>query len=546
MRILVGTMEICRHLHDLGEAFRTLGHEVDTVVVGKSPFYEDLHYDYLINQQLLYKHLSDLARNPVGTFLEWPEALTGLREFLTGYDVYVFQFAQSLLPGNRDYPLLKQQGKKIISIFNGSDIRHWSAAEPVAEAYGYQIPEMCREEPFNHLPARLLNLRMAERYADAIFSLPFQSELAVRPYWHFFLPFNLDLYGLRIPERDVPVLVHAPSRRKFKGTDQFLAVLERLRSEGIAFDLKLLEGVPNREVIQTLVHADVVLDELNAPHYAMLALEGMATGCAVVAGCQRDYVPLQGDSPIFAVTADTLYERLKLLLTDKTRRVTLARQGRPFIKQCHSHVNVAAGMLARLETPAELFDYYPSFVPRAYHYPKGEVIPEGLKRMTGEIIQRHGLPDGVTRKDLISRDLITPEALTPHKPILHWRPASSFGVSEQIWGWSPKADKTGEQDYTHPDEAAYAVIHLVEEALNALDDKEVAAAGAILQQCIEQYAANPNSFNHPAVLTALGRLAAELDQKDAALALLSQAYAADPTNIIIQQAVHALSTREAA
>ncbi len=547
MRILVGTMEICRHIHDLGDAFRTLGHEVDTVVIGKSPFYMDLPYDYLINQKKLFQHLAQLVQNPLSTFLQLPDELVGLRHFLTQYDVYVFQFAHSLLPGNRDYPILKQQGKKILSIFNGSDVRHWSGAEPVAATYGYQIPSMYRDEPYCHLPARLLNIRMAERHADAIFSLPFQSELAVRPYWHFNLPFNLTLYDHRIPAREVPVLVHAPSRRNGKGTDYFLAVLDRLRSEGISFELKLLEGVLNQEVIRALIDADVVLDELHAPHYGMLALEGMATGCAVVAGCHHDYVPLQGDSPVFEVHIDNLYDRLKLLLTDKALRLDHARRGRPFVEQRHSHTNVAAGMLAKLEAHDEAHDYYPSFVARTYHYPDGETVPQGLLRLTAEIIQRHGLPDGIEPDALVERGLIAPEGLSPDKPVLHWRPAASYGVKEQIWGWSPRADKViAETSHNDADDKVYAVIHLVEQALDALDEADAEAAGAMLQQCIEQYQADPETFGHADVLTALGRLAVELDHREAALALLTQAYKADPTRSSLRQTLQTLVAKAAA
>lgn len=544
MRILVGTMEICRHLHDLGDAFRSLGHEVDTVVVGKSPFYEDLPYDYIINQRKLFEHLAQLIRHPLATFLQMPDELVGLRRLLTDYDVYVFQFAQSLFPGNQDYPILKQQGKTIISIFNGSDVRHWSAAEPVAEAYGYQIPEMCREEPFSHLPARLNSIRMAERYADAIFSLPFQSELAVRPYWHFFLPFNLALYGHRIPERDVPVLVHAPSRRKFKGTDRFLAVLEQLRDEGVAFDLKLLEGVPNQEVIRTLIDADVVLDELHSPHYAMLALEGMATGCCVVAGCHRDYVPLQGDSPVYDVRPHTLYDRLKELLTDKALRVDHARRGRPFVAQHHSHLSVAADMLAKATPGDAYYDYYPSFFARSYAYPEGEAVSDGLKKLTAEIIQRHGLPDGVDARTLIERGLITPQGLSPDKPVLHWVPAVAHAVREQVWGWSPRAPKV--QEAPPAPDAIYTVMHLVDQALDALDADDPHTASVILQHCIEQYQAVPTTFNDPDVLTALGRLAIELDQRDAGVALLTQAYQLDATRQDVARVLQVLTAKEAA
>ncbi len=551
MRILVGTIEICRHIHDLGDAFRKLGHEVETVVVGKSPFYTDLLYDHHIDVQQHHQHLTNLLQNPIGAFLELPDDLLNFRRLLTDFDVYVFQFGESLLPLNQDYPILKQQGKKIISLFNGSDIRHWSAAEPIAETYGYQIPEMCREEPFCRLQDRMLNLRMAERFADGIFSLPFQSELAVRPYWHFFLPFNLDIYGHHIPEREIPVVVHAPSRRKFKGTDQFLAAMDRLRDEGVQFELKLLEGVPNAEVIETLIDADVVLDELNSPHYAMLALEGMATGCAVVAGSDFDYVPMQGKAPIVNVRTETLHQQLKELLTNKQLRLDHARRGRSFVEGLHSHVDVAAGMLSRLEPREEYFDYYPSFVPRLYRVPVGTPVSHRLQKLTAQIVQRHGLPEDIAPESLVERGLMAADGLTPQKPILRWRPAASFGLTEQPWGWCPNAERATNSG----DSAAsgglsateiYTVTHLVDQALDALDLGDNATAGLILEQCIERYQADPDAFGDPLVLTALGRLAVELNHTGAALAMLTHAYEADASNANVGQAVRVLSAKKAA
>lgn len=545
MRILVGTLEICRHIHDLGDAFRRLGHEVETVVSGMNPFYMDLSYDHVVSHEEHHRQLTNVIRNPLGAFLELPPELLTFRRLLTDYDAYVFQFGQSLLPFNQDYPILKQQGKKIISLFNGSDIRHWSAAEPVAETFGYKIPDMCREEPYNILSARLNNLRMAERFSHAIFSLPFQSELAVRPYWHFYLPVNLNLYGHNVPERDVPVVVHAPSRRAFKGTSEFLSTLDRLNGEGIAFELKLLENVPNAEVIRTLVDADVVLDELNSPHYAMLALEGMATGCAVVAGSDFDYVPVQGKSPIVNVRRETLYDQLKELLTNKALRLDHARRGRAFVEALHSHVDVAAGMLSRLEPRDTPFDYYPSFVSRSYTVPEGDYVSENHQQLTAQIIQRHGLPEGVPPESLHERGLMDADALTPKKPILSWPSAQSFGVREEAWGWSPYAEQHSTAE-SEPDSnpEIYAVTHLVDQALDALDRGDNTMAGVILQQCIERYQLEPDVFSDPIVLTALGRLAVELNHIGAATAILGQVHLADPSNRNVALAVQALQELE--
>lgn len=540
MRILVGTFEICRHVFDLAEGFRKLGHEVDSVVAFRNPFCADLPYTLDISHQQMHHQVARLLKDPLAAFLEMPKELQQFRQLVLDYDVYVFVFGHSILPGNQDFPILKQFGKKIISIFEGSDVRHWSGAEPVGAAYGYQLPQMYRESPYDILGARMQNMRMAERYSDAIFSLPFQSELAIRPYSHFFLPVNLDLYTHYVPERDVPVLVHAPSRRGFKGTDVFLETLDRLRDEGVDFELKLLEKVSNREVLKALVEADVVLDELNAPHYGMLALEGMASGCAVVAGRNLDYVPMQGESPVCQARIDNLYEPLKRLLTDKAYRVGLAKQGRAFVERQHSHTEVAGGMLAQINHTGP-FDYYPAFVPKHYDLPAGEALSDGIKRLTSQVVQRHGLPEGVSVESLHTRGLLDASLLNPARPVLPWRSAASFGVEEQIWGWSPGAAKQVDVPTDDTTSSAYVITDLVDQALGALDRRNLQAATAILQTCITHYQSNPEAFDHADVLVALGRLAAELDQAKAASMLFMQAAQKAPHRTDLQQALQALA-----
>ena len=191
MRILVGTFEIGRMVYDLAEGFRQLGHQVDTVVAFGNPYVSDLKYDRPFDQAALGALLRSVHANPEPRN---SESMRLLNSLLSDYDVYVFTFGTSLLPMNLDFPLLKRRGKRIISTFQGSDVRHWSAAEPVAEAYGYKIPSMYRTPPYDNLNAHLQTIRMAERYADSIFSLPFQSELAIRPYHHIVLPVDLRLY----------------------------------------------------------------------------------------------------------------------------------------------------------------------------------------------------------------------------------------------------------------------------------------------------------------------------------------------------------------
>lgn len=419
-------MEIVRQLYELAQAFRGLGYEAETALLDRNPFYAALPYEYLLYSELPFpktiqetKH--PLVRYPRGLMNRTYRALKkiGFPDFLNDYDIYVFQYGQSLLPGNQDFPLLKARGKKIISIFQGSDIRHWSATEAIRKTFGLTAYAGYRQG--NSLNQALATLRMAERYSDVMFFQPSYGELAVRPYMHLYLAMNLESYGHHVSGRDVPVVVHAPSKREIKGTTEILATLEKLKLEGVKFTLKLLEGLPNEEVIRQLVDADVVVDELNEAHYGMLGLEAMATGCALAGGNHHELVPLPPNPPMLHLNPENLYAQMRLLLTDKDLRLQLAGAGRPFVEKYHERANVAQHMLDCLELRQDQpLDYYPSFFSRDFRLPGDEVIDADIQRLTAEVVQRYGLPPDVDPQDMIRRGLMVTDSLTSSQQIPRW------------------------------------------------------------------------------------------------------------------------------
>lgn len=513
-------MEIARHMYDFAEGFRQLGHEVDTLLCGRNPQHPDLQYTYEHNHHSIAGAIKQLITNPLATYLENPKVLQNLRHFLTGYDVYVFQFGSSILPNNRDYSILKQLGKQIITVFNGSETRHWSTAEPIWASQGLRCPEMYREAPFNDLNARMRTVRMAERYADAMFSHPSTSGLSIRPYKHFYLPFDMSLYRFNVPAREIPVVVHAPSRRATKGTDVFLETLEQLKRDGVRFDLRLLEGVTNSEVISQLVDADVVLDQLDAPTYGMFALEGLATGCAVAGGNTYSFIPVPKERPVVHLSSDMLYEQLRVLLTDRDLRVRLAHEGRKFAEQHHGMKPVAERMLQSLDPlHEEDHDYYPTFVARQYELPEGEVVADDLKRMTTEIVQRWGLPEGVEPESLIERGLMSSKCLDPSQPIIHWKKLDD-SVVEEAWGWSWAHSNSAVDPAVRP---GGRILQLGMRALAAVDRKDFDTANLLLQACIDYGNTHPEAFDDYDALLAIGRLALALNQPQVAVAMLQQA-----------------------
>ncbi|HEX8723385.1 MAG TPA: hypothetical protein VF736_22395 [Pyrinomonadaceae bacterium] len=425
-KILVGTVEIARQMYDLADGFRRLGHRARTLIARRNPQHPGLRYDIEYRQSPFSERVNGIRAFPlrharaVVNRSYWAARLLPL---LTGYDVYVFQAGGSLLPGNRDLPLLKRLGKKVIVMFQGDEIRHWSAAEPVWESFGLRLPPYYRENAsLFPLAQKLTALRMAERYADVIFSVPSQSELALRPYMHVYLPLDLSRFRYHVPARDVPVVVHAPSFAPLKGTAQILEALDRLRAEGVPFELRLLEGKKNEEVIEELVGADVVADQLNVPLYGMFALEGMATGCAVAGGNREDFIPLPPNRPTLHIDSGNLYGQLRRLLTDKPLRLRLAAEGRALVEKYHDHRRVARHLLDCLAAgPGRGFDYHPTFFARRYKLPEGEALDEGLKRLTARVVRRWGLPEDVDPRDLVARGLMSCEGAGDSIP--RWKDA---------------------------------------------------------------------------------------------------------------------------
>jgi hypothetical protein len=406
LRVLVGTHEIVRQVHDLAEGFRARGHAVTTVVDAPNPFYRELDYDTVRRRGWLRPRggsVPERVLNKATAAIAGAAAAARVRRLIDEHDVFVFVWGGSLLPANVDLPLLRRSHKTVLSVFLGSDIRHWSATDVARAQQGIGTYAGYRDGPTLDGPLR--TLRMAELYGDANFFQPSYGELALAPYMHCYLAVDLAAYDHRIHDREVPVVVHAPSRRAVKGTEAILEALERLRREGVAFELRLLEAMPNDEVRRALADADVVIDELNESHYGMLALEAMASGCTVLGGNRPDIVPLPRERPVVHITPSTLESELRRVLTDREWRLARAHSGRSFVERHHDRAAVAGNMLAAVGRVAEGdADYQPSFFVDEYELPDGCTVSRRNRRLTRRVVDRLAL-GGEVMASLVRRGL---------------------------------------------------------------------------------------------------------------------------------------------
>jgi glycosyltransferase involved in cell wall biosynthesis len=235
--------------------------------------------------------------------VQWPAFL----RLLPRTDVFHFYFGWTLVPRKLQWPILKATRRKSVLHFLGSDIRG-------------KTPEQLRF-------ARGADARIVGSY-DALRWVPDAHVV----------PPGLDLseYTPMPPEdRDRPVVVHAPSSRRRKGTEHVVAACE-----GLDVELDIVEGLRHDEARRRYERADIVVDQLNAGWYGVFALEAMALGKPVLSYLRPEAVQemqhaLGVDVPIVPVTKETLRERITELAESPERRRQVGAASRAYVERVH-------------------------------------------------------------------------------------------------------------------------------------------------------------------------------------------------------------------
>jgi hypothetical protein len=254
---------------------------------------------------------------PAGLTRRLPKQLAALARLLPRTDVFHFYFGLTLVPQSLQFPLLRAFRKKSVMHYLGSDIRGKTPAEL---AYG-----------------RKAGAQVIGSY-DAIRWVP-EAEV---------IPPGIDV-GAILPappsNRARPLILHAPSSRRRKGTEHIVAACE-----GLDADLELVEGLHHDEAFERYRAADIVVDQLNAGWYGVFAIEAMALGKPVVTFLHDEAVRRTEEAfatkvPIVSATAETLRETLRPLVTDAARRRELGAASRAYVERVHDLERVADRLL---------------------------------------------------------------------------------------------------------------------------------------------------------------------------------------------------------
>lgn len=241
-----------------------------------------------------------------------------------------------------DLKKLREAGKVIAVTFQGDDARQ---GDQQSARHSRSLADVVEEGYYSPESDRWKRRRIAafDRYADLIYALN-PDLLHELPKRAKFLPYtSCDPFGVTpaSTSNPRPLIVHAPTHRRVKGTDYVINALAALRNEGIDVDLDLVEDVPHAEALKRYARADIFIDQLIAGFYGGVAVEAMAMAKPVLCYLREDDRSLMPAEmrralPIVNATPETLTSVLRELLAGG--RETLSKLGagsRAYVEAWH-------------------------------------------------------------------------------------------------------------------------------------------------------------------------------------------------------------------
>lgn len=253
-----------------------------------------------------------------------------------------------------DLPELRRAGIEVGILFHGSDIRSPDRHIQLHPFSPFRAPATEEDQKLTDvLRQKTAEMeKWLEDFDGPVFvSTPDLLDDVPRATW---LPVVADLdqwtEGSRPPlEREVPIVVHAPSRPFMKGSDLIEPTLRDLEARGL-IQYRRLEHIPQNELVGVVQDADIVLDHFVIGNYGVMTCQAMAAGRVSIANISqrvRDRVP--AEIPTIQADPDTLAAVIEGVLADRDAARAVAARGRAFVREFHDGRKSAEALEAFLK-----------------------------------------------------------------------------------------------------------------------------------------------------------------------------------------------------
>jgi hypothetical protein len=242
-------------------------------------------------------------------------------KLLPRYDVFHFYSSVTLVPKSVQFRILHVAGKRGVYQYLGSDIRG-KTREQLAYGLAADAEIVSSYDAIRWVP-----------HADVVLPGIEVSQIEPAP----------------PSDRKRPIVLHAPSSRKRKGTEHIVAAVEGLDAE-----LRVVEGLTHDEAFELYREADIVVDQLNAGWYGVFAIECLALGKPVVTFLHDEAVRRTEEAygtkvPLVPTTNDTLRESLRPLVEDVALRQRIGAASRAYAEQVHDIEKIADQLVTLYE-----------------------------------------------------------------------------------------------------------------------------------------------------------------------------------------------------
>lgn len=248
-----------------------------------------------------------------------------------------------------DLPIFHAVGKGIAVTFQGDDARQGDFSLKKFEISIAKFVDSEYYTPKRDAEKRRIIAKF-DRFADLIYYT--NPDLGhILPTRAKFFPYaHIDLREWKAAplfKGHRPLVVHAPSHREAKGTEVIVQMVEHLKNDGVDFDFRLVEGIPNNEARRIYEQADLLIDQLYAGWYGGLSVELMALGRPVISYIRESdlkFIPekMRWELPVINATAETLYDVLKHWLKDRRGLMEAGIRSRSYVENWHNPLVIAA------------------------------------------------------------------------------------------------------------------------------------------------------------------------------------------------------------
>lgn len=283
------------------------------------------------------------AKNPAAADIVLDRTDTqGVRDFAervtNEIDVFHSHAGDSILRDQSDLNMCKKNNVRVFAELHGTEIRYIFNDVPLPFAPKDHI------DPEEKLQRQKSLLYLFDKSDGIILHSEGQYPYLPQPLSVpvYIVPLRVDITGLK-PQYETGNerlrIVHAPTDRRFKGTEHILKSLENVKED---FELVLVEGKSAEEAREIYRTADIIIDQISGGSYGVFSIEAMALGKPVIAYIAEQTRRRHPLLPVVSADFDSLSEAVRGLLADRQRRIQLGKCGREYVERYHDNVRVAA------------------------------------------------------------------------------------------------------------------------------------------------------------------------------------------------------------